>query len=182
VADILPAHVLAMNRMDRAAWMMGKQAAAGESITYSLTGLFYVTTVNGKHWGLLSAPAALVRGLLDAMHEPGMTPLVHKGRLLSHIVVMSPSEIEAVGGPDRLKADRGKPFRYTIGRLVSFEPAWPGVSRCWALRIHSPELQQLRRTYGLSGLPDGGRGEFRILVGIRKRGVTGRNAISKVQI
>ena len=81
-----------------------------------------------------------------------------------------------LGGPERFKNDRGKSFRYTLGRLVELEPdGWPDMASCFMLRVHSPELQVLRRSYGLSSLPNDGQYQFHITVAVRRRGVLGRN-------
>jgi hypothetical protein len=47
------------------------------------------------------------------------------------------------------------------------------------LRVHSPELQELRRSYGLSSLPNDGKFDFHITVAIRRKNVLGRNTVSK---
>lgn len=162
--------------LHRLAYVLGKQAAAAEP-AYNLCGTLYVSTVNGKPWGLLSVPNALVRGVFDAMHEPGIElPLNADGRLAGHITVFRPDELALLGGPQALANDRGKPFRYTIGRLVSLEPAgWPDVKRVFCLRIHSPELQQLRRSYGLSGRPNNDQYDFHVSIAVIRRGVLERN-------
>jgi hypothetical protein len=156
-----------------------KVAAAGEP-AYNLTGLLYLTKHKDKDWGMLSVPNALVRGVFDAMSEPGIELPVSDGKLNAHITVFRPEDIEKVGGPDKFNNDRGKPFRYTISRLVGFKPAgWQDMERCWVLRVHSPELQQLRRSYGLSSLPADGKFDFHITVATRKSGVLGRNEKAK---
>jgi hypothetical protein len=167
------------------AYLLGTKLASETDpvVAYNLAGRFYVSTVcENKPWGLLSVPNALVRGTYDAMAEPGIElPLNDDGQLNACCVVFYPDEIAMIGGPDVL-TERGHTFHYTIGRLVEFEPAaMTGVSLAWGYRIFSPELQALRRSYGLSSLPDKEKAAFSILVAVRRRGVLGRNETSKLQ-
>jgi hypothetical protein len=131
---------------------------------------------------LLSAPAALVRGAFDALSEPGVELPLRDGRLQAAIAVMLPDELDLVGGASALINDRGKAFKYSLGRLVAFDPAerlLAGVSRAWAFRVHSPELQALRRSHGLSNLPRNGDWDFDLLVAVRRKGVLGRGETAK---
>ncbi len=159
----------------------GTKLAADQTVAYNLAGRFYVSESHGAPWGLLAVPNSLVRGVFDAMHEPGIElPGKEDGRLDAHITVMRPEEIELLGGPDALLNDRGKVFKYTVGRLMEFEPkGWAGVSKCWAVIVHSPELQQLRRSHGLSSIPKDGEFAFHITVAVRRRGVLGASETAK---
>lgn len=164
----------------RQAYQLGTKLASDTTPSYSLTGLLYVTEHNGKPFGLLSVPNAMVRGVFDALHEPGIELPLSDGRLNAHVTVFRPEEIEAIGGPDKLINDRGKPFRYSLGRLVELVPdGWADVAKCWVLTVHSPELQALRRSHGLPSLPNEGKYAFHITVGRRMKGVTGYNDKTK---
>jgi len=146
--------------------------------SYALSGMLYAIP-NG--WVILSVPNALVRGVFDAMDEPGveLPPSGEDGKLNARISVFRPEEVEQLGGIDKI-TERGKRFAYSIGRLETVEPAgWPAMSRAWLLRVHSPELQNLRRSYGLSSLPNDGKFAFHITVAVRRRGVLGRNDTGK---
>jgi hypothetical protein len=145
---------------------------------YSLGGALYLSPTG---WVMLAVPATLVRGVFAAMTEPGveLPPPGPDGRLNAHISVFSPEDVALIGGADKI-TERGKQFTYTLGRLVSVDPdGWPGISRAWMIRIHSVELQRLRRAYGLSSLPADGKRDFHITVGVRRRGVLGRNDVAK---
>ena len=160
---------------------MGVKLAADSApeVAYNLAGTLYLSS-NG--WLFLSVPNALARGVFAAMREPGveLPPSGSDGQLNAHITVMHPEEIKQIGGPDRI-TERGKQFHYTIGRLYSVEPEnWPDMAKVWFLRVHSPELQQLRRSYGLSSLPNEGKHDFHISVAVRRKGVLGRNDTRKV--
>jgi hypothetical protein len=159
------------------------KAAQPGVVAYNLVGTLYLDSASG--WLLLSVPTALVRGLFAAMSEPGIElPPGYDGsaQVGSHIPVMSPAEIARAGGSDKIN-ERGKQFSYSVGRLVTVDadghPEAATIDRAWALTIHSQELQQLRRSYGLSGLPHGGESAFRILCAIRRNKVLGRNDVSK---
>jgi hypothetical protein len=161
-----------------AAYALGKAAASDPEPAYALAGPLYLSA---SGWVIVGVPNALVRGVFDAIVEPGveLPPPGPDGRLNAHVSVMSPDDVKLIGGPDRV-TERGHQFRYTLGRLVSFEPTgWSGTSRVWALTVHSPDLQALRRSYGLSGLPRNGEGMFHVTVARRREKVLGRNETGK---
>lgn len=143
----------------------------------SLSGLLQVTL---RGYLLVGVPTALVRGVYDAISEPGISfpSTIDGGALRAGIVVMTPEEVQDIGGPSQI-TERGKQFTYHLGELTEV-PArnWPGVSTCWHLQIKSPELTKLRRSYGLPSLLSG-ESEFSIVVACRKVGVLSANATSK---
>ena len=150
-----------------------KKAADTPELSYSLGGRLFISK---SGWGLLSVPNALVRGAFAALHEPG-TELPPD--LNAHISVLRPEDLEVIGGADLVK-ERGQVFRYTLGPLRSVKPAgWPGISRVWFIEVRSPELQQLRKSYGLSPLPKENQFQFHITVAVRKAGVLQANELSR---
>lgn len=164
----------------RLAFDLGGKVARDEppEVSYNLAGTLHLS---GSGWLLLSVPNALVHGVYAAMREPGieLPPGKNGGPLNAHISVAKPTEIELIGGPDKI-SERGKQFHYTLGRLYSVEPeGWPEMSRVWFVRVHSPELQELRRSYGLSSLPNDGKHDFHLSVAVRRKGVLGRNDTRK---
>lgn len=150
---------------------------ADEEVAYNLVGTLYLASTG---WLLLSVPNAMVLGMFKAMDEPGIElPPGPGGKLNAHISVMRPDELALIGGGDVVK-ERGKQFAYTLGRLYATDPeGWPKMSRVWYVRVHSPALQELRRSYGLSSLPSDGKYDFHFSVAVRRRGVLGRNDTSK---
>ena len=155
-----------------------KQADAPE-VVHALSGMLYVSPSN---WGLLSVPNALVRGVFSAIDEPGVELPSHSekpGKLDAHISVFRPEELAEIGGPDKL-TERGKRFRYTTGAVKTVQPAgWPTMNRVWFVKIHSPELEVLRQSYGLSPRPKNNEFDFHLTVAVRRKGVLGKNPISK---
>lgn len=149
----------------------------GPEIAYNLSGTLYLSQ---SGWILLSVPNSLAIGIFKAMSEPGIElPPGSNGKFNAHISVMRPEEVTTAGGADKIK-ERGKQFTYTLGRIYSVEPdGWPEMSRVWFCQIHSPELQELRRAYGLSSLPKNGDIPFHLSVAVRRRGVLGRNDMKK---
>lgn len=137
---------------------------------YALAGELYLSK---SGWVLLSVPNALVRGAFDALEEVGVElPFQSGGNLNAHITVIRPEELEQLGGADRL-TERGHKFRYTLGPVKCVEPSgWKGVSKVWYVEVKSPELEKLRKSYGLSPTPNGGDHEFHITVARRLRRVT----------
>lgn len=160
---------------DRLHYRAGMLKAAGDATpAYNLTGTLYKSE---SGWVLLQVPNALVRGVFAAMHEPGaeLPPTGPDGKLNAHITVFRDAELEAIGGAAKI-TERGKQFKYSIGRLMSAEPdGWANMAKVWFLTVHSPELQALRRSYGLSSLPNNGEYDFHITVAVRKKAVLGRN-------
>lgn len=152
-------------------------ADASPEPAYDMSGMLYMAP---SGYGLLSVPNALVRGVFSSLNDNGLElPPGPGGRLNAHITVFKPDEIKTLGGPDGL-TERGKHFNYRVGGLVSVAPAgWTEMSKVWMLRVHSPELQELRRSYGLSSLPSNGKFDFHITVAVRRKGVLGRNDASK---
>jgi hypothetical protein len=145
------------------------KSAGTPKLSYSMAGRLYLSK---SGWLLLTVPAALVRGIFDALHEPGLElPPSQNGTLNAHISVMRPDEIAAIGGPDKI-VERGHIFRYTLGPVYEVEPAgWENIGKVWLVEVHSPELERLRRSYGLSSLPNGGKYKFHITVAVRRRNV-----------
>lgn len=154
------------------------KAAADSEPAYSLAGTLYLSE---SGWILLSVPNAFVRGVFSAMDEQGveLPPGPADGPFNAHISVFRKEELERIGGADKV-TERGKQFSYRLGGLYSMTPdGWPGVSKVWYVRVHSPELMNLRKSYGLSALPGESQYDFHITVGIRRRGVLGATATSK---
>lgn len=158
----------------RAGGNIVKYAGTG-MVSYGLSGALYLSQ---SGYLLLSVPNALVRGVFQALDEHGveLPPSEHGSGFNAHVTVMSPEEVEKVGGGEKI-TERGKHFRYSLGRLREVEPDnWPGMSRVWYVDVHSPDIQALRRSYGLTSLPHGGDYEFHITVAVRRRGVLGGDA------
>ncbi len=126
---------------------------------------------------IVGVPTSLVRGVFDAMAEPGISlpSSVDGGALRAAIVVMTPGELQSIGGPSTV-TERGKQYHYNLGSLVE-APArnWPGVSKCWHLKIKSSEMSELRKSYGLPA----NSSNFSIVVACRKVGVLTANSTSK---
>lgn len=142
-----------------------------------MSGLLQVTSTN---YLIVAVPTALVRGIFDAMHEPGISlpSSIDGGAVRAGIVVMTPEELTMAGGADKI-TERGKPYTYVLDGLEEAQAKnWPGISTCWHLKVKSPELGRLRRSYGLPTKLEGDC-EFSIVVACRKIGVLAANAVSK---
>jgi hypothetical protein len=156
-----------------------KQAATN----HPLAGRLYLSKSN---WLLLSVPNSLVRGVFDALTAPGAelptagvmnVPNVAEDILNAHISVMTADEVEKIG-PDNIN-ERGHMFGYSLGALKEITPKnVAGVSKIWAIQISSPALAALRRTYGLSPLPNGDH-QFHITVAARRTKVLQEGDVRK---
>ena len=163
-------------------YSLGTKLAMDAPPVCRLQGRLYVSDYMGRTWGLLSVPVQLVRGIFDAIHEPGIElPAGDDKRLDAAITVFEPDELARIGGADALLNDRGKPFYYTMGRLVIIPTPenHPGIAKIYALRIHSEELQALRKTHGLSPRPRDGESDFTLVVALCRRGVLSPSPTTK---
>lgn len=157
---------------------MGKVAAADPPVlSYSMAGRLYLSK---SGWILLSVPNALVRGIFDTIHEGGVElPPGPDGVFNAHISVIPAKELESIGGPDMI-SERGHMFHYTLGPLKEVQPAtWDEISRVWLVEVRSPELEKLRKSYGLTALPNDNQHKFHITVAVRRKKVLQENDISK---
>jgi hypothetical protein len=113
------------------------------------------------------------------MHVPGVELPLRDGKLNAHITVMRPDDIAKIGGADKI-TERGHVFTYSLGATKSVKPNnWDGVGRVWYVTVKSPELEALRRSYGLSSLPNDGKHDLHVTTAIRKKMVTQNNSVSK---
>jgi hypothetical protein len=157
----------------------GKQAAT----SYPLAGRLYLAK---SGWLLLSVPNALVRGVFDALTEPGTelptagvmnVPNVDGELLNAHISVMTADEVNQVGA-DKIN-ERGHMFGYTLGGLKEIDvKSVDGVSKVWVLQVSSPGLSALRKSYGLSALPKDDQ-PFHITFAVRRKGILLDNGKAK---
>lgn len=130
-------------------------------------------------WLVLTVPSAMVRGMFDAIGELGFEiPKRRDGAILSQIAVMSPEEIDSIGGPDKI-SERGHFFRYSISSVKKLDvDSIDGVSSVIAATVESPDLLRMRRSYGLKD-PSSKFGKFAIIIALRRKGVLGNNDVSK---
>jgi hypothetical protein len=134
-------------------------------------------------WGLLRVPNALVRGIFDAIREPGLTLAPQDSdkpksqwKLNAHISVIRPEEVKKAGGPDVI-TEWGHHFHYQIGPIKKVKPAgWDAMKEVYFVDVESPELEELREKYGLSRLPNNGKYRFHISVAVRLKNQRGKPA------
>jgi len=135
-------------------------------------------------WILLKVPNALVRGIFATIDEPGIElppkDSEDDSRLNAHISVMRPEEVATIPGGANAITERGRDFRYRIGKMESFNPrGWAAMSKCWVLNVKSPELEKFRKSYGLTAIPNDGKYPFHITVAVRRKKVLQENEIAK---
>lgn len=151
---------------------------AGDAVkTDALSGRLYFSS---SGWLLLSVPNALGQGAFDALDEAGAElPAGSNGRYNAHITVMRPEEVAAAGGPDKI-TERGHSYRYSLGPVKEVVPdGQTELSKVWYIQVDSPELKELRRTYGLTPLPNDNKYDFHITFAQRKKNVLKSNPVSK---
>jgi len=150
---------------------------ASPELSYDMHGELYLSK---SGWILLSVPNSLVRGSFDALGVVGAElPPGPDGKLNAHISVIRPEELEQIGGADKV-TERGKQFKYRIKSLKTVVPSsWPEISKVWMLEVQSPELENLRKSYGLSARPKDNKYEFHITIAVRRKHVLKENEIVK---
>lgn len=123
----------------------------------------------------LTVPSSLIKGVFDALDEPGAEFVVRNNRTESAIKVMTKDEVDKLGGINHI-TERGHSYHYTLGPIVEL-PATGGYDKLWAISIQSDDLENIRRSYGLETSPQLG---FYIPVGCKKKRVTEDNEVSKL--
>lgn len=169
-AEQLGAAVVLLSRAEK--------RAGDAEISQRLAGKLYASA---SGWLMLHVPNALGRGAFEALNEPGAELPLSKtnGQYNAHISVMRPEELESIGGIDKI-TERGRDFHYTLGPVKSVSPSgWDEVSKCWFISVTSSELKTLRKSYGLTPLPNDDEFDFHITFAIRKKSVLRPGEISK---
>lgn len=123
----------------------------------------------------LTVPSSLIKGVFDALDEPGAEFVVRNNRTESAIKVMTKEEVDKLGGTSHI-TERGHSYHYTLGPIVEL-PATGDYDKLWAISIKSNDLEDIRKSYGLETSPQLG---FYIPVGCKKKKVTEDNAVSKL--
>lgn len=123
----------------------------------------------------LTVPSSLIKGVFDALDEPGAEFVVRNNRTESAIKVMTREEVDKLGGVSHI-SERGHSYHYTLGPIVEL-PATGDYDKLWAISIKSNDLEDIRKSYGLETSPQLG---FYIPVGCKKKRVTEDNAVSKL--
>jgi len=142
---------------------------------YAMSGRLYKST---SGFIMLSVPNAIVRGVFDTIDEPGveLPPSGDSGQLNAHISVMRPEEIDG----DKV-TERGHSYHYTLGPLKELTPGgWAEMSKAWIIQVKSPELEKLRKSYGLTKLPHDGDYPFHITVAVRRKNVLNPGDVAKM--
>lgn len=156
-----------------------KSGTSIPNLAYALSGRLYLSS---SGWLLLSVPNSLVRGAFDALNEQGVQIPEPHGELpyyKAHITVMHADEVTQIGGGEKI-TERGHNLSYSLGPIKEVTPDdWEGVSKVWYITVNSPELQALRKSYGLTPKPKDNNHEFHITFAIRKKHVLRDNSVSK---
>lgn len=82
----------------------------------------------------------------------------------AHISVIKSEEAEMLEDIEEI----GEEFAFKLGPLKSTEPeGWDDMDRVWFIQLEAPELEQLRKKYGLSKKLNGH--EFHITVAVKRK-------------
>lgn len=134
---------------------------ASTPTTAFLSGRLVVSQTGKDPWGMLLVPQALVDGLFASLDEHG----VEKSPNRAHITVFTDDELNSIG-QDKI-TERGKSYAFTLGSVRHVRPrGWKNYDRCWFVACHSPELEKLRVSYGLTPRPN--NQQFHITFAVRE--------------
>lgn len=160
--------------------MRDPKLAGDAAISYGLKGRLYASRTG---WLLLSVPNALGRGAFDALNVPGVELPTSEttGRYEAHISVMRPEEIETIPGGIDAITERGHELSYTLGPVREVNPeGWSDVSKCWFIEVRSPDLEKLRKSYGLSARPKNNEFDFHCTIAVQRKHVLKPGDVTKV--
>lgn len=158
-------------------WRSMEKQGGDAELSYGLKGKLYLSK---SGWLLMHIPNALARGAFDALHEPGAElPPGHNGDFNAHVSVMRPEEIAQIPGGAEKITERGHEVGYTLGPVRVVDPdGWSEMSKCWFIEVRSPELEKIRKSYGLTPLPSGNH-QFHVTIGVRRKHVLRHNDVAK---
>lgn len=162
-----------------AALLCTTKLAAEAKICYGLEGRLYLSS---SGWLLMQVPNDIGHGFFATLNEAGVEMPTRNtndpdAKFNAHVSVMSPDEIAKIGGADKI-SERGKVVPYTTGAVKTVDPtSWDGVSRVWYLEIRSPELEKIRKSYGLEPRRNGY--DFHVTFAIRRKRVLQSNDVKK---
>ena len=110
----------------------------------------------------------IVDGLFSLIDEDGIKKPPYNQKkynsIGTHISIIKDSEVEE---NDLEIKEVGKEYNFTLGEFKSTDPeGWDGVEEVYFIQVHSPELEELRKKYGLSKKIDGH--EFHITIAIEE--------------
>ncbi len=146
---------------------------AASPLSYAMKGRL---TLSNTGWVLLAVPNAIGNGAFQALTEQGIEQPTSEsnGKYNAHISVMTPAEVQEIGGPENIKQQRGQTYSFNLGpvREIQNPSGWSEMSKVWVIEVKSPELLQLRRSLGL-GAP---RFPFHITFAVRRKGALRKSA------
>lgn len=107
-------------------------------------------TLHRTHDGFvyLNVSNDIINGFFRGLDEEGVVQPPYRepkyNGIGAHISVMDPEEMEG-----RTLSELGKKFKYQVSGIFTVDPQRGKMQRIWALEVQSPELEELRRRYGL---------------------------------
>ena len=119
----------------------------------------------------LEVPDEIIDGFFEMLPGRGLDKpeaATDKEYVGAHVSVMRPEEHERIVKKKKRVREIDEDFAFTLDKLYSTEPeGWDGVKEVFFVSVKSPELEALRKKYGLSKLLNGH--DFHITVGVRRR-------------
>jgi len=136
---------------------------AGRKEQVALKGILCQTTDGFVY---VNVPNDIINGFyyslgLDEVEQPPYRESKFNG-IGAHISVMNEKETEGHEIPEL-----GKTIKYWMKGVFEAEPEKGRFKKIWAVEVHSPELEEIRKRYGLS--PKLWGHEFHITFGIQRK-------------
>ena len=132
-----------------------------------------LTAILKEHDGFvyLEIPDEIIDGFLKLIATKGVDhPEVvsDKGYVGAHVSVMYPEEYEQAKKKKKRVSEIGDEFDFTLDKMFTTEPeGWDDVRQVYFVSIKSPQLELLRRKYGLSKLLNGH--DFHVTVAVKPK-------------
>jgi len=128
-------------------------------------------------YAVLEVPEDFCNSIFKSIYRPGMIKPDKK----PHISVMTDEELEMVG---KIR-EHGQEFEFFLESVESCEPKdWEEVEKVYFVQCRSPQLEHLRKRYGLSEKMNGDH-EFHITIAVKPKkksaGVVERLAASELR-
>jgi len=106
----------------------------------------------------------VIHGMYSLIDEEDIDkpPYFGDGEVGAHVSVAYEEEVE-----DLEIKEIGKEYNFKLGKFYSTNPeGWDKMERVWFVEVVAPELEKLRKKYGLSKLLNGHK--FHITVAVRR--------------
>jgi hypothetical protein len=133
--------------------------------------VLHSTLCDNEGFLYLEIPDEIVDGFFQLIPERGLdkpSAASKEDYVGAHISVMYSEETERLAKKKKRVREVGESFSYTLDKMYVTEPeGWDEVKEVYFITVQSPELEALRKKYGLSKKLNGH--DFHLTCAVRKR-------------